>query len=395
MQIATYRFDRLEFSGSLGDLGTLIPLSVSLILLTGLGVTPVFLMVGLFYIFSGLYFKLPIPVQPLKVVSAIAIAFPDKISLPVIAASGILFGVILLFLAFTGLIDWLAKFFTKPIMRGIQLGLGFILMNKGIGFILRTEFFIQQPGSMFSFGGISLNLVLGIIGTLLTLLLLSSKRFPAALVLVTAGFVIGILFGGLNNMTLRPGPTSVQFYMPSGSDFITAFILLVIPQIPLTLGNAVMGTADTCYTLFGKNDLTNKATYRAFGVSMGLMNMVTGMIAGMPMCHGAGGLAAHYRFGARTGGANIMIGLVFLIIALIFGKIGISFLSAIPNAVLGILLLFAGLELALMIKDVTEKNDLFLSFLIAGIGFATTNMGIAFFLGIIIAYLMKWKNIQL
>jgi SulP family sulfate permease len=115
----------------------------------------------------------------------------------------------------------------------------------------------------------------------------------------------------------------------------------------------------------------------------------------MPMCHGAGGLAAHYRFGARTGGSNIMIGVLFLIIALVFGKIGISLLSSIPNAVLGILLIFAGLEPGLLIRDVEEKKDMFLSLLIAGVGFATTNTGIAFFLGILINYLIKWKNIQI
>ena len=121
LKIGTFRFDRVEFAGSLGDLGTLIPLSVAMIMVTGLSVTPVLLMIGAFYILSGLYYKLPIPVQPLKVVAAIAIAYPEKVSLPIIAASGIIFGLILLFLAFTGLIDWLAKFFTKPIVRGIQL----------------------------------------------------------------------------------------------------------------------------------------------------------------------------------------------------------------------------------------------------------------------------------
>ena len=305
----------------------------------------------------------------------------NPISLPIMAAAGIIFGVVLLLMSLTGLIDWLAKFFTKAIMRGIQLGLGFILINKGIGFIACPQLFIQQPDTTISLGGIPINIMIGVLGGIITLLLLSSKRFPAALVVVSAGFVIGILFGALNNISLTLGPTPIQFYRPTYDDFANALFLLVILQIPLTLGNAVMGTTDTCYTLFGKGNLTEKATYRAFGTSMGLVNLVIGAIGGMPVCHGAGGLAAHYRFGARTGGSNIMIGVVFLVIALVFGKIGISFLSAIPNAVLGILLVFAGLELALMIRDMEEKNDFFVTILIAGIGFATTNMGIAFFVG--------------
>jgi len=311
------------------------------------------------------------------------------------AAAGLIFGILLLLMAVTGMIDWLAKFFTKAIVRGIQLGLGLILMNKGLAFILRPELFIYQSAETYSLGGVPVNLIIGIIGGIVTLLLLSSKRFPAALVVVSAGLVIGIIFGALENAALTLGPTSVQFYMPTADDFINAFILLVVPQIPLTIGNAVMGTADTCHTLFGKGPLTEKASYRAFATSMGLMNTAIGMIGGMPVCHGAGGLAAHYRFGARTGGSNIMIGIVFLIIALGFGKIGISLLSAIPNAVLGILLLFAGLELGMMIKDVSEKNDLFVALLIAGIGFATTNMGIAFFMGIVVMYLIKLRDIKL
>ncbi len=127
MKLGAYRFDRIEFAGSLGDLGTLIPLSIALITVTHLNFTAVFLLVGLFYLATGLYYRLPIPVQPLKVVSAIAIAFPEKISLSVMSAAGLLFGALLIFLACTGIIDRLAKFFTKPIVRGIQLGLALLL----------------------------------------------------------------------------------------------------------------------------------------------------------------------------------------------------------------------------------------------------------------------------
>ncbi len=395
MQIGTYRFDRPEFAGSLGDLGTLIPLSVAMIVVAGLSVTSVLLMIGVFYIFSGLYYKLPIPVQPLKVVAAIAIACPEKISLSIIAASGILFGLLLVFLAITGLIDWLAKFFTKPIMRGIQLGLGLILINKGINLVLRPELFINKSVIPVCWAGVPLNTIIGILGFLVALLLLSNRRFPAALVVVVSGIIIGIPYGSLENVGFSMGPTVTQIYWPGIDDFSTAFVLLLIPQLPLTLGNAVMGTADTCYSLFGKGPHTARATYRAFASTMGITNVFAGLLGAMPMCHGAGGLAAHYRFGARTGGSNLMIGIIFLFMGLAFGKIGISLLSSVPNSILGILLVFAGLELALLVKDVSEKNDLFISILIAGIGFATTNMGIAFIVGITVMHLIRWKGIRL
>ncbi len=395
MQIGPYRFDRVEFAGSLGDLGTLIPLATALMVVTGLGTTPVLCMVGMFYIISGIYFKLPIPVQPLKLVAAIAIAYPEKISLPVIGASGLLFGIILLILALTGLIDRISRFFTKPIMRGIQLGLGLILINKGIHFILKPELFVEQSAGAPLIANVPVNLIVGIAGFLITILFLTSKRFPAALVIVTGGIATGVMFGALTGTDFSMGPTPVKIYIPGSKDLLNALVLLVIPQIPLTLGNAVMGTTDTCKSLFGDGERTKKATYKAFAASMGLVNLFAGFIGAMPMCHGAGGLAAHYRFGARTGGSNIMIGVVFLLIGLVFGKAGIHLLTAIPNSILGVLLLFAGIELALLIKDITKKNELFIALLIAGIGFSTQNMGVAFFAGILVGCLIKWRGIEL
>ena len=155
-----------------------------------------------------------------------------------------------------------------------------------------------------------------------------------------------------------------------------------------------MGTADTCTTLFRKDPHAKRVTYRALAASMGITNVFAGFLGAMPMCHGAGGLAAHYRFGARTGGSNMMIGIVFLIIALAFGKTGISLLSSIPNAILGVLLFYAGIELALLVRDVSEKDDLFISLLIAAIGFSTTNMGIAFVAGILVMHLIRWRRIR-
>ncbi len=393
MQIGPYKFDRLELAGSMGDLGTIIPLSVALMLITGVSVTTVLLTVGLFYIVAGFYFKLPIPVQPLKVVSAIAIAFPEKVTLSILAAAGISFGLILLLLALTGLMDRIAKFFTRPIIRGIQVGLGLLLINKGIAYILKPELFIN-PEMAAGFSHL-LNPAIGVAGFITALCLLTNKKFPAALVLVVTGVVAGMLLGSLREATFALGPTPINLQTLTPADFSTALILLVIPQIPLTLGNAVIGTTDTCFTLFGRNPGTGRVSNRAFSVSMGLANLGTGLLGGIPMCHGSGGLAAHYRFGARTGGSNIMIGGIFLIIALGFGEMGIALLSSIPNGILGVLLLFAGLELALLIRDVSGKTDLFITFLVAGIGLATTNMGIAFFVGILTQGLIKWARIEL
>jgi len=393
MQIGPHKFDRLELAGSLGDLGTIIPLSVALMLVTGLSVTTVLLTVGLCYVATGLFFKLPIPVQPLKVVSAIAIAYPEKITVSIMAAAGISMGLILLLLAFTGLMDRLARFFSRPIIRGIQAGLGLILIKKGITYVLNAELFISQS-NMSGFSEL-LNPFIGIAGFITALFLLTNRKFPAALILVAGGMTAGILLGALRGLEFALGPTPIHLQPVAPADFSAALMLLVIPQIPLTVGNAVIGTTDACRTFFGEKGVPGQVSNRNFAISMGLANLGTGLLGGMPMCHGAGGLAAHYRFGARTGGANLMIGGIFLLLALGLGKMGIALLAAIPQGILGVLLLFAGLELALLIRDVQNRTDYFITLLVAGIGLATTNMGVAFFIGILVQGLIKWRRIEL
>jgi len=108
-----------------------------------------------------------------------------------------------------------------------------------------------------------------------------------------------------------------QIYLPTARELSTAFILLVIPQVPLTLGNAVVATSDAARLYFDRR--ASKVTYKALSISMGLANTAAGLLGGMPVCHGSGGLTAHYRFGARTGGSNLMIGTVCLALVVFFG----------------------------------------------------------------------------
>ena len=95
-----YAFNRLEFAGSLGDLGTLLPLAIGMIMVNGLDPSGLFLSVGLFYIFTGIYFGITTPVQPMKVIGAYAIA--TAMTPHQIMASGILMGACLLFIGATG-----------------------------------------------------------------------------------------------------------------------------------------------------------------------------------------------------------------------------------------------------------------------------------------------------
>ncbi len=386
-----YKFDRNELSGSLGDLGTLLPLALGLILLNGISPVGTLFMVGMFYILSGIYYKVPTPVQPMKVIGAYAIANYETITPNIIYASALLIGIILVFLGISGLIS-LGKYVPKAVVRGVQISVGTVLLIQGLKFIIAPpkqgivpEFQIQL--SNISIFGISAYFLIGIVALIATFLLLENRKLPAALIIVSAGFVIGLILKkphvelGIN----IPEPIFLSSSI-SMNDLLTALFLLVIPQLPMTIGNAIIAQHDLAKTYFG--DKAKRVTYRALSISQGLADIASFIFKGMPMCHGAGGLAAHYKFGARTAGNNIIIGSIFLAIAILFGNSSIELLQLIPFSILGVLLFFAGAELMTMIKDLKDKKEFFVALVMMAITLVS-NLAYAFFLGLILHYFIK------
>jgi SulP family sulfate permease len=382
-----YQFNRMELAGSLGDLGTLLPIVVGMILINRLSPTTVFLAFGLFYLMTGFYYRLPIPVQPLKAVGAIAIAYPNQITESVIGAGGILFGSLLLVLSITGMVDRLAKLFTQPVVRGIQLALGLIFLKKGIELIVTQKIFLSGvDGKLAEY---PVNLVMGFVVFGLVLALLDNKKFPAALAALAFGIIAGLALGGYQGHSFSIGPTRIEIIAPSFGDFWTAFIMLILPQVPLTIGNACVGTADMCSSVFPNSPLLSRTTAGRFALTMGLANLPAGLFGAVPMCHGTGGLAAHYRFGARTGGAPILIGSCFVVLALVLGELGFAILALLPNSVLGVLLIFAGLELCPLVRSLQSNEEYFVALLIAGIALAVPNMAWAFGIGIVVDLVIR------
>ncbi len=390
---SSFRFDRVELAGSFGDLGTLLPIVVGMILINKLSPTTVFLSFGLFYLITAFYFRLPIPVQPLKAVGAIAIAFPNQITESVIGASGVIFGALLLLFYLTGFVDKLAKIFTQPVVRGIQLSLGLVFLRKGIELIVGKSLFLS--GVVGKYPDSSINLILGAVVFAIVLLLLDNKKVPAAIAAVGIGIIAGFALGGLGDQRLSFGPTSITVMSFSLHDLWIAFIMLILPQIPLTIGNACVGTADLCSALYPKDTLLSKTTPGKFALTMGIANLPAGLFGAVPMCHGTGGLAAHYRFGARTGGAPLMIGAILVVLALVFGEAGLTFLTLLPNSVLGVLLIFAGLELCPLIRSLKTNEEFFVALLISGISLAVPNMAWAFGIGILVDLFIRKARIRI
>ena len=378
----------MEFAGSLGDLGTMLPLAIGMIVLNKLYATNVFILVGFFYIASGIYFKVTTPVQPMKVIGAYAIAV--GLTPTQIVASSLWMGILVLFLGTTGLIQTIGKYTPKSTVRGVQLGVGVVLMVKGLKLMIMPD-----PNlAVQSLGPVSMSIILGAVGLVLTLLLLDNKKLPAALVIIILGIGLGILIG----KPLRAGafnwafhfPKLIPYGWPSLNDFLWVLPVLVLPQIPMTIGNAIISNTDVMHEYFGER--AYRATYRSVSNSQGVADIVSFFLGGIPMCHGAGGLAAHYRFGARTAGANLIIGGIFVSLAVVFGENMVAILNLLPFSLLGVLLVFAGLQLALMIQDVEDPKDLFVVLLMLGIAL-TSNLAVAFIVGIIVAYGLKSEKL--
>ena len=318
MQVSGFRFDIREASGALGDLGTLLPLMLGAIAVAGLAPTPVLAGFGLAYCATALAYRLPIPVQPMKAIAAVLLV--TEVTPAALAASGVMIGAVLLLLGVTGWIDRLGRLVPQSVLAGLQLGLGRALAL--VAFRLMAE----AP----ALGLAALALLAGLLFTAL----------PAALIVVALAVPAGLLAGV--SPFEAPVLEAAAVGAPGWPDLSGAFAELAVPQLSLTLTNAVVLTSLVAGDLFGA--AARRVTPRRLSMSTGLMNLALTPFGAMPMCHGAGGLAAHHRFGARTGGAPLMLGVALLALALLPG--GLQLLGAIPQAVLGAMLFVAAFQLA-------------------------------------------------
>ncbi len=362
-----------EFSGAVGDLGTLLPLAFALVVVNGFPPERLFLLWGIVYVITGWYFKVPVAVQPLKAMAVIAIA--KGFSIEMLSVTAFFYGILLLIFSLTGLINFLQKVFTPGIVRGVQLGIGLILAQKAIELVIERGILLNFSGSSLTF-----NIILLLVATGVISLFQIRKNIPVALILIFFCIVFFNFWGysqGINNAN----ESLIAFTLPDFSKILDAFIFLIIPQLPLTLGNAVYAANDICHTLW--NNRAKKVTAWKLGFSIGLSDTVIGLLGGFPICHGAGGMAAHAQFGAKTGKATIILGSIFIFISLAGFS---SFLFFIPVPLLAAMLLFDSYRMSILVKKVKDNIQLVTAWLVGIISFATKNLFIALAAGIIFEY---------
>jgi MFS superfamily sulfate permease-like transporter len=314
-----------ELAGACGDLGTFIPHVIGAITVAGLAPAGVLVGFGAFYIASGLFYGLPMAVQPMKAVSAVLVT--GQVGAGEVAAAGIALGLILLVLAATGTIGWLARVIPQSVSAGLQLGLGISMAVLGIELMWRTPW-------------------LGLAALALLAALLLLPRFPAAPATLAAAIATGCATGLVQSPPdIALGWSALGAAVPSLAEVWRGVELLVLPQLPLTLSNAVIVTALVCRDLFPAT--AGRASERNLALSTGLANLALAPLGAMPMCHGAGGVQAQHRFGARTGLVPIMLGGALLVLGLGFAASAAQLFALIPLAAVGALLLVAGGDLAI------------------------------------------------
>lgn len=364
------KFNLSELSGGLGDLGTFIPLAISMVSLCSLDGGSLLFFAGLFNIFTGVLFNQPIPVQPMKAIAAVAIT--EGLAPPEIAAAGFSTGLIILILGYSGLISLIEKKIPKSIVRGIQLGVGIKLALKGFSLIKETGWFDLD------------GIVTAFIIALFILLGRKSSKLPTALIVLMLGFIIFLVESPMSLNELSLGWSGPVFLLPGWESWKIGFLQGTLAQVPLTLLNSVIAISALSHDYFPKKGVSGKS----MAISVGLMNIVGTPFGSMPVCHGSGGLAAQYRFGARTGGSIVMLGVAKILLAVLFGGAGILILKSYPISILGLLLFFSGIELSLPARDCITKKS-FLIVVITAVGILAANTAIGFLFGIIAAIGLK------
>lgn len=364
------RFDLPELAGAFGDLGTLIPFVVAYVSILKVEPTGLLLAFGVGLVVAGFVYRTPFPVQPMKAIGAAAItgaAGTAVLSPAIVVGAGVATGVIWTLLGVTGLAKRLGSLIPRPALLGVVMGLGLSFMLEGIR-MMAQQWMVSA-------------VLLAI-----TLFLLARPRVPTMLILLLAG--AGYALVTVPGLSATMSAIEPQLRWPAFAwpgltwhDLWQGTLLLALPQLPLTFGNALVAITEENNSLFPDRVVSE----RRVAISTGVLNLFSSAIGGVPMCHGAGGMAGHVRFGARTGGASIILGTLLLVVALFLSDSVGTIFRLFPPPALGVILFLAGLELAVGSRDPgAEKVDRFV--VLATAAFAMWNVGIALIFGLATYY---------
>lgn len=363
------KFDRNEWSGAFGDIGTDFPLIVGMILAAGLDSASVLVTFGVMQIFTGSFYKMPMPIQPLKAMATIVIT--QKISPNILYGGGLAIGISMLLLNITKLIDWISRVVPKAVIRGIQLGLGIKL-----GLLALQDYVIADGVAGY---------YLAAAAFLLAIFLIGNRKYPPAIFIIMLGMFYAFIFKvDAHSFINAVGIHLPQIHTPTWADILTGFLILTIPQIPLSIGNSILATNQIANDWYPKHTVT----IRKISYTYSLINLINPFFSGIPTCHGSGGIVGHHTFGGRTGGSVIIYGCLYIFLGLFLSQGFDTLVHIFPLPILGILLLFESLGLMLLVQDVTDSKSSFMIALLVGLISGGIQYGfvIGLFVGTLIYY---------
>ncbi|CAL9241361.1 unnamed protein product [Arabidopsis halleri] len=408
-----------ELSGAVGDLGTFIPIVLTLTLVSNLDLSTTLIFTGFYNIATGLLFDIPMPVQPMKSIAAVAVSESPHLTPSQIAAAGASTAATLLLLGATGAMSFLYNLIPLPVVRGVQLSQGLQFAFTAIKYVrfnydAATLKPSSSPRTWLGLDGLILALAALLFIILSTgsgndrdaedadfaetssnesqsrrrrLRLLSS--IPSALIVFVIGLVLCFIRDPSIFKDLKFGPSKFHILRITWDDWKIGFVRAAIPQIPLSVLNSVIAVCKLSNDLFDK-----ELSATTVSISVGVMNLIGCWFGAMPVCHGAGGLAGQYRFGARSGLSVIFLGIGKLIVGLVFGNSFVRILSQFPIGILGVLLLFAGIELAMASKDMNTKEDSFIMLVCAAVSMTGSSAALGFGCGVVLYLLLKLRTLD-
>jgi MFS superfamily sulfate permease-like transporter len=368
-------FNRNEWSGAFGDIGTDLPLIAGLILTNRFDVTSILILFGLFQLLTALTYRIPMPVQPLKAMAALVLT--QNVAPELLYGGGLAIGLTMLLLTLTGLLQKLSRMIPLTVVRGIQFGLGLSLAQLAVKNYIASE---ALSGYL-----------LGAFGLILILAFFGNKKYPPAIPVIILGLIYTLFFrNGFPHPLFTIQMTLPRIHLVSMHDLYWGFILLSLPQLPLSLGNSILATEQTIKDLFPEK----KVPLGKIGLTYSLMNLFAPFFGGIPTCHGSGGLAGHFAFGGRTGGSVIIYGSFYLILGLFFSATAYDWIRLFPLPLLGVLLFIEAVTMmSLMKESVAVKHDLFIIFTV---GLMILTLPYGYLAGMIFGTLIhRWFSFKL
>ncbi|GMJ07240.1 molybdate transporter 1 [Hibiscus trionum] len=406
-----------ELNGAMGDLGTYIPIVLALTLAKDLNLGTTLIFTGLYNIVTGAMYGVPMPVQPMKSIAAVAISNGSGFDIPEIMAAGICTGAVLLVLGVTGLMQMVYRLIPLSVVRGIQLSQGLSFAMSAVKYIRKVQDFSKSK----SMGN---RQWLGLDGLILTLFCacfitvvngagqerhgngsefnvdeernVRRKRMRKIMATIPSAFIVFVL-GVVLAFIRRPevvndikfGPSVMEVVRIPGHSWKEGFIKGTIPQLPLSILNSVIAVCKLSSDLFPGREFSATSV----SVTVGLMNLVGCWFGAMPCCHGAGGLAGQYKFGGRSGGCVAILGAAKMVLGLVLGTSLVTILHQFPVGILGVLLLFAGIELAMTCRDMNSKEESFVMLICAAVSLVGSSAALGFICGMLVHVLLKLRTL--